>query len=86
MFGGGGRGGGGQKRGAQKAKAKLKEMQVTLEDVYKGKMISFEHTRKRICAACDGKGGSEVKKCGTCKGRRIVEKMVMLGPGMYSHS
>ena len=49
-------------------------------------MINFEHTRKRICAACEGKGGKDVKKCGTCKGRKVIEKMVMLGPGMYTQS
>ena len=39
-------------------------------------MINFEHTRKRICAACEGKGGKDVKKCGTCKGRKVIEKIV----------
>jgi len=47
--------------------------------------MSFDHTRKRICEPCDGKGGAGVKKCGTCKGKKIIEKMVMLGPGMYTH-
>jgi len=40
-----------------------------LEEVFKGKMMHIEHTRKRICAACDGKGGKDVKVCPTCKGR-----------------
>jgi len=26
--------------------------------------MSFDHTRKRICEPCDGKGGAGVKKCG----------------------
>jgi len=26
--------------------------------------MNFDHTRKRMCAACEGKGGKEVKKCG----------------------
>ena len=60
---GGGRGGG-QKKGVQKVKPKLRELQVTLEDVYKGKMSSFDHSRKRICEPCEGKGGAGVKKCG----------------------
>jgi len=41
MFGGGG----GRKRGPVKAKTKLKELDVTLEEVYKGKVISFKHKR-----------------------------------------
>lgn len=83
FFGGGG---GGKKRGPVKAKTKLKELDVTLEEVYKGKMVTFKHKRQRNCETCDGKGGSNVQKCGTCKGRGIVTKMVQLGPGMYSQS
>ncbi len=49
-------------------------------------MISFDHKRKRTCEECDGKGGKNVKNCPVCKGKRLIEKMVMLGPGMYSHS
>jgi len=69
-----------------KAKAKLKEISVKLEDVYNGKLVTFEHSRKRPCVSCEGKGGENVKQCSTCKGKRIVEKMVMIGPGMYTHS
>jgi len=83
MFGGGG---GRKPKGPQKAKAKLKEIHVTLEDVYKGKLFEFEHSRKRTCVTCDGKGGKNAKTCPVCKGKRVVEKMVMLGPGMYTHS
>lgn len=44
--------------------------------------------RERICEKCNGLGGKEgaVQKCGTCKGRGMVTKMQMLGPGMYSQS
>lgn len=53
-------------------KPKLRELNVTLEDVYEGKMIKLKHTRKRPCEACDGKGGANAKVCSTCKGKRIV--------------
>jgi DnaJ-class molecular chaperone len=39
--------------------------------------------RYRNCVTCKGKGGSDVKSCGECKGRGSVVKMVQLGPGMY---
>jgi len=78
-------GGSRKPKGPVKAKARLHELKVTLEDVFKGKMVSFEFKRKRPCSDCDGKGGSNVSVCSTCKGKRIVEKMVMLGPGMYTH-
>jgi DnaJ-class molecular chaperone len=79
-------GGRGKARGPVKAKAKLKDIKVKLEEVYKGKMMSFEHSRKRTCTDCSGKGGANVKSCGTCKGKKMVTKLVQLGPGMYSQS
>lgn len=42
FFGGGG---GQKKRGPVKAKTKLRELDVTLEEVFKGKMVSFKHKR-----------------------------------------
>lgn len=46
-------------------------------------MINFTHSRKKNCSKCDGKGGSSVANCGPCKGKGMIEKMMMLGPGMY---
>lgn len=80
FFGGGGKS---QKRGPQKAKPKAMEIKVKLEDVYNGKSEKVNITRKRNCEGCDGKGGSKVNTCSPCKGRGIVEKVMMLGPGMY---
>jgi len=37
-----------------------KEVEITLEDAYAGKMTYLEHTRKRNCDGCEGKGGSNV--------------------------
>jgi len=53
-------------------KGKLREMSVTLEDVYEGKMVNLKHTRKRACDGCDGKGGANAKTCTTCKGKKMV--------------
>lgn len=63
-------------------------MNCTLEEIYSGKTTKIAVNRERICTKCDGKGGKEgaVKTCTTCKGRGIVTKMTMLGPGMYSQS
>jgi len=84
----GGFGGGGRRKDTRPKKAKpiLKELKVTLEDVYNGKMIGVPITRKRVCDVCEGKGGENVQTCGACKGKGMVERMVMLGPGMYQHS
>jgi len=59
-----------------KMKAKMKELSVTLEDVYKGKLVKIEHTRKRLCKECKGKGGSNVKTCTTCKGKCFVIRTI----------
>ncbi len=67
-------------------KAKLREMNVSLEDVYEGKMLKLKHTRKRNCEACEGKGGLNAKTCPACKGKKFVTKLTMLGPGMYTQS
>lgn len=53
-----------------------KEVEITLEDAYLGRMTYLTHKRKRNCETCDGKGGANVKRCETCKGRGIVTKMV----------
>ena len=33
-------------------------MKITLEDAYTGKMNKVNHTRKKLCEGCDGKGGA----------------------------
>jgi len=52
-------------------------LKVTLEEVYNGKKTKIAVNRERICKACDGKGGKEgaVKKCSSCGGRGMVQKM-----------
>lgn len=64
----------------------LKEMEITLEQAFAGDSKKISHKRYRPCASCDGMGGEEAKKCGKCKGRGVVIKMVQMGPGMYTQS
>jgi DnaJ family protein A protein 2 len=80
--------GGGRKKsqGQKKVKPILKEIRVTLEDIYSGKMKNITYQRHRNCEGCDGKGGKDAKKCTTCKGSGMVEKVVQLGPGFISSS
>jgi DnaJ-class molecular chaperone len=83
---GGGRGG----RGGQKQKKKVqpteKEITVTLEDIFQGKMIKLDHEKTSLCNDCSGKGGEGVQECKDCGGRGIVLKMQQLGPGMYTQT
>ena len=75
---------GGKPKGPMKAKPKMKEVPVSLEDIFTGKVIKVSVKRKRPCESCEGKGGSNAKTCTTCKGNKRVAKLVMLGPGMYT--
>ena len=49
-------------------------------------MKNVEIERYRNCEECDGKGGQNVQKCAKCKGQGTVQKLVQLGPGMYTQS
>jgi len=63
------------------------KLEVTLEDIYNGKQTEVEVERMRICAKCNGVGGSDpkaVQACKACKGRGMRTVMMQLGPGMYS--
>lgn len=78
--------GGKKASGPRKGKAKLIELEVTLEEIFNGAMKTIKISRDRNCEACEGKGGKNVVKCSKCKGSGVVTKMVQLGPGMYSQS
>lgn len=80
-------------RGRQQGKKQVPQLKptvlplkISLEDVYNGKMATVDVNRKVLCAGCNGKGGSQVEKCPSCKGRGVVIKMVQLGPGMYTQT
>ncbi|EGR27783.1 hypothetical protein IMG5_189070 [Ichthyophthirius multifiliis] len=81
-------GGGDDQRsqGQRKAKPKQISVEVSLQDVYKGKVLKTKFKRKRPCEKCEGKGGANAKVCTICKGQRYVIKMVKLGPNTYSQS
>ena len=49
-------------------------------------MRKLAASRDIQCSSCDGKGGSTVKNCVSCKGRGIKVHMVQMGPGMMSQS
>lgn len=64
----------------------LKEMKVTLEELYTGSVKNLTFERHRVCAPCEGKGGKDAKKCDRCKGQGMIQKVVQLGPGFMSSS
>jgi DnaJ family protein A protein 2 len=84
LFGGGGffGGGGGRPQGLRKTKDLVHRVQVSLEDLYKGKTTKLALTRNTICSKCKGKGGKEgaVRTCGSCEGRGIKVTLRQMGP------
>lgn len=58
MFAGGGRGGPPDKRKAR-VKPIARKIECTLADVFNGNIFDLEVDRQRICAACNGIGGSD---------------------------
>lgn len=69
----------GQPSGPKKVKPVVKQMEVTLEDVYNGKESEFEIERHRICAKCNGVGGTDpsaVQTCTGCKGKGMRTVMM----------
>ncbi|KAH8928157.1 hypothetical protein BT69DRAFT_1213258 [Atractiella rhizophila] len=85
LFGGGGGffGGGGRRNaGPRKGKDLVHRINVTLEELYKGKMTKLALQKQVLCSKCNGKGGKEgaVKQCGTCRGSGIRMVVRQLGP------
>jgi len=84
LFGGGGffGGGGGRSQGIRKTKDLVHRVQVSLEDLYKGKTTKLALTRNALCSKCNGKGGKEgaVRTCGSCNGRGVKLTLRQMGP------
>lgn len=92
FFGGGGFGGGlggmfgggmgGHSRGPTKAKTIHHVHNVSLEDIYRGKVSKLALQRSIICPRCEGRGGKEgaVRKCTGCDGHGTKTMMRQMGP------
>ena len=81
---GGGFPGGTQKR--QKPPPKIHEIPVSLYDFYHGKTIRIQFERQKFCSGCNGEGAKNFSSCSGCNGRGMVQRMVMIGPGMQAVS
>lgn len=85
MFGGGGGMFGGGPRGPRKGDDVVHSLNVTLEDLYKGKMSKLAIIRNRVCVPCKGSGASSpdaVRSCSTCDGSGVRIMLNQIGPGM----
>ncbi|KAK0632316.1 chaperone dnaJ 2 [Immersiella caudata] len=90
FFGGGSFGGGlggmfsgmNHQRGPQKAKTIFHTHNVSLEDIYRGKVSKLALQRSIICPKCEGRGGKEgsVRRCAGCDGHGMKTMMRQMGP------
>jgi len=71
-----------QGRRKRKGKSTQFELEVPIQQFYKGATRRIRVTKTVICSGCDGKGGTNVATCPPCRGRgvRVVDRQ--LGPGM----
>lgn len=52
------------------------DLEITLEDAFKGTKVDFEYERLDVCDECSGRGAkntSSIKKCPSCGGRGRVQ-------------
>jgi len=92
LFGGGGFGGlggflggmgGSRRRGPARGEDTVHKLNVTLEELYVGKVSKLQLSKTTICPDCNGNGGfGVVNPCGECRGRGIVITVNQIGPGM----
>ncbi|KAI5964046.1 XDJ1 [Candida pseudojiufengensis] len=64
------------------------KVEVTLEELYIGKVIRTASTRNKICVTCKGSGlrslNVESKKCGICNGEGFTRKIRRVAPGLVA--
>lgn len=76
-------GGGSDSRSrSRRGKDVVHQLNVNLEDLYKGKTFKLSIKHNVICKACDGKGGKEgaFKSCQDCDGKGIKITRRQIGP------
>lgn len=91
QFGGGPPPGYQQQQQQQKRKQKTDDafidIDLTLEELYKGKVFKMNSVRDVICKSCSGKGGkskAKEKKCSYCEGNGMRKQMRRVGPGLVT--
>jgi len=65
------------------------ELEVTLKDLYLGKIFDVAHRKQTLCHKCRGTGAkkaSDVTTCSGCKGTGMKIKVQQLGPGFVQQT
>jgi len=69
-----------------KAPPKVHEMNLKLEDFYKGRTIQMNFNKQKFCSSCKGDGFTGTTNCDGCHGSGKVTRQQMMGPGMVMMS
>ena len=69
-------------RGPQKGRDIRHEIQVSLEELYKGKTAKLALNKQILCKTCEGRGGEKgsVRKCTSCNGQGVKFVTRQMGP------
>lgn len=74
-----------KKEGPTRGKDVVHQLEVGLEELYKGSKRKLALQKNVICSACSGKGATKedaVQKCSTCQGSGVHVMINRIGPGM----
>lgn len=82
FFGGGMFGGGGRPQGPKRGKDVKHAINVSLEELYKGKTTKLALNKTVLCRTCEGRGGKKgaVKTCSSCHGQGVKFITRQMGP------
>lgn len=75
-------GGGMRDQGPKKSRPIKHQHNVSLEDMYRGKVSKLALQKSVLCSTCHGRGGKEgaVKTCHSCDGQGVKMMMRQMGP------
>ncbi|AOW03507.1 hypothetical protein B0I75DRAFT_138527 [Yarrowia lipolytica] len=65
------------------------DFSLSLEELYKGKVLKMGSSRKILCSVCTGSGarkGARARVCGVCSGEGYVKKIQRAGRGYATQS
>jgi DnaJ family protein A protein 2 len=74
--------GGQRQRGRPRTQDSTYELQVTLEELYRGTSREIVFNRDAVCGKCNGHGGLDVRQCSHCNGTGQQVSMHQMGPFM----
>lgn len=59
------------------------EVEVTMEEMYKGFNKSVRYDRDAVCRTCQGMGATQIETCVFCNGRGVIVEDRQVGPGYF---